>query len=62
MRYLLDTNVVSELLVRRPDERVVRWVDGLDPGRIYLSVITIGEISRGIEKLPDYRRKDAIRE
>lgn len=62
MRYLLDTNVVSELIARRPDGRVVRWVDGLEPGSTYLSVITVGEISKGIEKLPDSRRKDTIRE
>lgn len=62
MRFLLDTNVVSELISRRPDERVVSWVDGLDPGSTYLSVITIGEISKGIEKLPDSRRKDTIRD
>lgn len=62
MRYLLDTNVVSELIARQPNERVVRWVDGLDPGSTYLSVITIGEISKGIQKLPDSRRKNTIRE
>ena len=62
MRYLLDTNVVSELVARRPDVKVVGWVDGLDPGGTYLSVITVGEISKGIEKLPDSRRKDTIRE
>ena len=37
-------------------------MDGLDPGSTYLSVITIGEISKGIEKLPDSRRKGTIRE
>ena len=62
MRYLLDTNVVSELITRRPDERVVRWVGGLDPGGTYLSVITVGEISKGVEKLPDSRRRDTINE
>lgn len=41
---------------------MVRWVDGLDPSSTYLSVITIGEISKGVEKLSDSRRKDAIRE
>lgn len=62
MRYLLDTNVISELIARQSNERVVRWVDSLDPGSIYLSVITIGEISKGIQKLPDSRRKSSIRE
>lgn len=63
MRYLLDTNVISELIVSRPDERVVRWVDSLDPGGVYLSVVTIGEIAKGVERLPaDSRRKKVLRE
>lgn len=60
MRYLLDTNVVSELISRRPEERVVRWIDALDPNSVYLSAITIGEISKGVEKLPESRRRDTI--
>lgn len=51
MKYLLDTNVISELVAKRPNQRVVKWVDKLDPNSIYLSVITIGELQRGIEKL-----------
>lgn len=53
MRYLLDTNVISELIAKRPNERVVQWLDQLDPASIYLSVITIGELRKGIEKLSD---------
>lgn len=60
MRHLLDTNVVSELISRRPKERVVRWRDDLDPNDAYLSAITIGEIRKGAEKLPDSRRKETI--
>ena len=63
MRYLLDTNVISELIVLRPDERVVRWVDSLDPGAVYLSVVTIGEIAKGVARLPaDSRRRKVLRE
>lgn len=61
MRYLLDTNVVSELIAREPDPRVVRWVDDLDPHGVYLSVVTVGELQKGIEKLPDSRRKTDLR-
>ncbi len=61
MRYLLDTNVISELIVRKPDKRIVQWLDSLDPNSVYLSVITIGEIRKGIEKLPDSVRKDHLR-
>jgi predicted nucleic acid-binding protein len=62
MRYLLDTNVISELVAKQPDLRVIQWIDGLDPTSVYLSVITIGELREGIEKLPDSKRKDALRD
>ena len=57
MSYLLDTCVISELIAKRPNPQVVAWVDGLDDEQVYLSVITLGEIKQGIEKLPDSRRK-----
>jgi toxin FitB len=60
MKYLLDTNIISELIARQPDERVVAWVDVQDPASIYLSVITIGEIQKGIVKLPASKRKETL--
>jgi tRNA(fMet)-specific endonuclease VapC len=60
MRILLDTCVVSELVAKQPDPEVVNWVDSLDPDTVYLSVITIGEIRKGIEKLPNSRRKNTL--
>ena len=57
MKYLLDTNVISELVAGQPNEQVIAWIDGIDDQLVYLSVITIGEIKRGIEKLPNSRRK-----
>jgi toxin FitB len=41
---------------------VVEWIDSLDPNSVYLSVITIAELHKGIEKLPDSKRKEALRE
>ena len=60
MRYLLDTNVISELVSRRPNRQVITWIDGIDDQLVYLSVITVGEIKRGVEKLPDSQRKDDL--
>jgi predicted nucleic acid-binding protein len=60
MRYLLDTNVISELVAKQPNPRVVAWIDALDPSSVYLSVITIGELRKGIEKLPDSQRKATL--
>jgi len=62
MNYLLDTNVISELAAKQPNRRVVQWIDTLDPQSVYLSVITIGELRKGIEKLPDSKRKDTLRD
>ena len=62
MNYVLDTNVISELISKQPNEKVVEWLDHLDPNRIYLSVITIGEIRKGIEKLAPSKRRERIEE
>ena len=62
MRFLLDTCVISELVARQPDPGVVEWIDETGEEKIYLSVITIGEIKKGIEKLSDSRRKGELRE
>ncbi len=61
MRYLLDTNVISELIARQPNPKVLAWLDALEPEAVYLSVITIGEIRKGIEKLQPSKRKEAIK-
>jgi len=55
--YLVDTNVISELRKgARADPEVRRWLESLDPDDVFLSVIVIGEIRRGIESI---RRRDA---
>ena len=62
MNYLLDTNVISELISRYPNKKVVQWLDSLDPDAVFLSVITVGEIRKGIEKLPPSKRKESLKE
>jgi len=62
MKYLLDTNVISELVSKNPDQKVLRWVQGVDELLLSLSVITIGEIKKGIEKLPESPRKQELTE
>jgi hypothetical protein len=49
--YLLDTNVISELRKPSPDERVASWFEGIDSSDLYLSVLVVGEIKQGIERL-----------
>lgn len=48
--YLLDTVVISELRKSRPSAPVVSWLKRVEKQRLCLSVVTIGEIERGIEK------------
>ena len=48
--------MVSELVKTKPDHRVVKWVRSQDEECLFLSVITIGEIQKGISKLPDGRK------
>lgn len=60
MKALLDTCVISELISKRPNPKVVEYVDSLDLEDVYLSVITIGEIVKGIEKLSKSRRKQDL--
>ena len=60
MRYLLDTCVISELVAKIPNPGVIQWVDALTPDSLFLSVITIGEIQKGIQKLPSSQRKTQL--
>jgi toxin FitB len=51
MSYLLDTVVLSELRKKRPMPSVLRWVKGQRDTELFVSVVSIGEIERGIESL-----------
>jgi hypothetical protein len=46
--YLLDTNVLSEMSKKRPERKVVEFIQGCDESALYLSVLTIGELLRGV--------------
>ena len=50
--YLLDTHVISELTKARPEAKVVSWFHATNEELLYLSVLTIGEIRKGIDSLP----------
>ncbi|CAN0590686.1 unnamed protein product [Ectocarpus sp. 12 AP-2014] len=50
MKYLLDTNIISELKKKTPDQNVVNWFEGIDTDELYLSCITIGELKSGALK------------
>jgi predicted nucleic acid-binding protein len=58
--YLIDTNVLSELRRKAPDARVLQWFAQRPAGTLYLSVLTLGEIRKGIESLADPTRRLAL--
>ena len=58
--YLLDTNCVSELIRPHPDRRVMEWMDAANESSLYLSVLTLGEIRKGINSLPGSSRRTAL--
>ncbi len=58
--FLLDTNVISELIKPRPDENVVRWIAKTDEALLFLSVLTLGQIRYGIEKLKPGKRRGRL--
>lgn len=60
MSYLVDTNVFSEPVKPKPDANVVAWLRA-NESSLYVSTITIGEMRRGIERLPSGRRKTQLR-
>jgi predicted nucleic acid-binding protein len=60
LKYLLDTCTISEPTKGRPNHAVMAWLDGCDEDSLFLSVLTIGEIQKGITKVKDERRRSAL--
>ena len=61
MSYLLDTNVVSETIRRNPNKAAISWLDRIPGEALFVSVLTLGEIRRGIESLTDKKRREKLR-
>lgn len=58
MSYLLDTNVISELVRPKPHPQVVAWVAKIPEETFHLSVLTLGEIRKGIEGAQSKRKEE----
>ncbi len=58
--YLLDTNCVSELVSPKPNSNVVSWMEASDESLLFLSVLTLGEIRKGVTLLPQGRRRTRL--
>ena len=61
MSYLLDTNVLSELTRPKPNQQVLAWFAKTPDNTLHISVLTLGEIRKGIEKRNDDTRKEELR-
>jgi len=62
MKCLIDTCVISELTKRSPDKNVASWISNQQEENLFLSVLTIGELEKGIAKLKNDRRQQRLRE
>lgn len=60
MKYLLDTCFVSELTKPEPNRGVTEWLQTVNTEDLYLSVISMGEIKKGIHKLPISKKKQTL--
>lgn len=58
--FLLDTNVISELVRAKPDARVVAWIRATDESLLHLSVLTLGKIRKGVSLLPSSSRRTRL--
>jgi predicted nucleic acid-binding protein len=57
---VLDTNVVSELVRRQPNERVLAWLDAQQATELHVTAVTVAELGYGVARLPDGARRDAL--
>ena len=62
MSYLLDTNVLSELRRKTPDAAVAEWFSRRPASTLYLSVLSLGELRKGVESVADTARRSALRD
>ena len=60
MSYLIDTCALSALVAAKPDENVISWFESTPQEGLYLSVLSLGEIRKGVEKMPMGRRREQI--
>jgi len=57
VRYLLDTCVISEVVKPHPNEGVIQWLEAADEYSLFLSVLTLGEIQKGVAALAESKRR-----
>ena len=61
MRYLVDTNTISELVKAKPDKQVIKWFNAVSDRDLCISVLTLGEIRKGLIKIDNESKREKIR-
>jgi predicted nucleic acid-binding protein len=61
MSYLLDTNIISELVCPKPAKAVLGWFDDVPSEALHISVLTLGEIRKGIKQMGKSTRREKLR-
>jgi len=60
LNFLVDTNTVSELRKKRPASSVLAWFESVADEHLYFSVLSVGEIRRGVEKLAESEQRSLL--
>jgi len=60
MRYLLDTNIISNIAKQEPSAKLIEWMSGQPDQDLFIASLTIAEVRRGILEKPPGRRKDLL--
>jgi predicted nucleic acid-binding protein len=60
--FLLDTNIPSEMTRPSPQRSVAQWLEDADDDRLYFSVVSLGEILKGIATLPESKRRNQLQQ
>jgi len=60
MSYLIDTDVLSETLAAKPNKIVVNWLSSVPSNSLFISVLTLGEIRKGVEKVAKGKKKNQL--
>lgn len=61
MSYLLDTNVISETIRRQQNRLVMEWLEQIPAEALFVSVLTLGELRKGVERIEEKKRKEKLR-
>lgn len=60
MNYLLDTCIISEVIKKKPQNSVIEWLNNVPENQLFLSILSLGEIQKGVSRLEESPRKKEL--